>query len=79
MATRHRFEEDSHRVIAFNHGDRVGRFHDGHVCSHAALAQMSVTSAGPISEILIDLRIDGGQLRRIASLLIFCGADDQGR
>jgi hypothetical protein len=25
------FEEDPHRVIAFNYGDNIGRFHDGHI------------------------------------------------
>jgi hypothetical protein len=30
MAPPNGFEEDPHRVIAFNYGDNIGRFHDGH-------------------------------------------------
>ena len=76
MTPRNRFEEDSHRVIAFNHGDRVGRFHNGHACGHfSPPPQIRVTNPASISEILIALRIDGSQLRQIASLLIFLEAN----
>jgi hypothetical protein len=68
VAPRNRFEEDPHRVIAFNQGDGVGRFHDGHVCSHAALAQMSVTSAGLLAKFQSISALTGvnwgGSLRR---------------
>jgi hypothetical protein len=31
MAPPNGFEEDPHRVIAFNYSDGIGRFHDGHI------------------------------------------------
>ena len=32
---RNRFEKDSHRVLALNRGDGVGRVHFGHIFGHA--------------------------------------------
>lgn len=41
LAPPNRFEEDPHRVVAFNYGNCVGRFHDGHIGETATPALLS--------------------------------------
>src|ERR1700730_1283039 len=76
MAPRNGLEEDSHRVIAFSYGDGVGRFHDGF--GHAAPSHEFVTDAKRISGILIVVRIDDGQWKRVTPSLPLLGVAASG-
>jgi hypothetical protein len=75
MASPNGFEKDSHCVIAFYHSDRVGCFHDGHVHGHAS-SPPGRSLAIYVNQIVV--RVDGGQLKQIASLLINRKTDGSG-
>jgi hypothetical protein len=46
---RNHFEKDSHRVIALNQGDSVGRVHYGHILNHG-LAKQAFAGAGLLAK-----------------------------